>query len=282
MFDTAAVIDLGSNSVRLTVADQEDILFRQREYVRLSQNMGKDNVLKEEPIQRTIEALTAMKKTIEENHIESVYTVATEAVRRAVNRNSFLERVHYETGFIFSILSGEQEAYYDYLGVCHTMDVHDGVILDTGGGSTEFVLMKQRKLINWSHIPFGAVILTEQFGTLEEAEQIVENEIKKLTWLHEAYDLNIIGLGGSIRAVGQNSNEYLTREEVLSFYNRLKSMSIEQIAGLNGVSSERADIFAGGLIPLTVFMKQARSKGLLFSDTSLREGILYEHFSKKG
>lgn len=280
MFDTAAVIDLGSNSVRLTVADQDGVILRQREYVRLSERMGKDNVLKEGPIQRTIDALLEMKSTIRENHIETVYTVATEAVRRAVNQNAFLERIHYETGFIFSVLSGEQEAYYDYLGVRYAMDVRDAVILDTGGGSTEFVLVKEGQFAGWGHIPYGAVILTEQFGTLEEAEQAVRCEIKKLSWLKEAKNLDVVGLGGSIRAVGQNSKEYLTYEEVQSFYCQVRDMSVEQRAQLKGVSPNRADIFAGGLVPLTVFMKEADASGLRFSDTSLREGILYEHFFK--
>ncbi len=278
MFDTAAVIDLGSNSVRLTVADQDRVVFRQREYVRLSERMGKDNVLKEGPIQRTIDALMEMKNTIRDNHIETVYTVATEAVRRAVNQNAFLERVHYETGLIFSVLSGEQEAYYDYLGVRYAMDVRDCVILDTGGGSTEFVLVKNGEFAGWGHIPFGAVILTEQFRTLEEAEMAVRREIKELSWLEQAQNLDVVGLGGSIRAVGQNSKEYLTCEEVQEFYSRVREMNVEQRAKLKGVSPNRADIFAGGLVPLTVFMKEASARGLRFSDTSLREGILYEHF----
>ena len=133
-----AVIDLGSNSVRLRITEINEsgnynLVSYEKEYVRLSENMGPEKMLKSAPMDRTIKALQHFKQLCMALENVRVIAVATAAVRQAVNQTEFLKRVKAETGFSFKVISGEREAYLDYVGVTRTLPIKNGLIIDITG-----------------------------------------------------------------------------------------------------------------------------------------------------
>lgn len=134
------------------------------EMVRLSEGMGEEKILKEKPMERTIHALMYFKKLLEVHETVEVYALATAAVRMAKNQAEFLQCVKQTTGFEFKVLTGHEEAYYDYLGVVNSMSLENALILDIGGASTELIWMKDRKLVEAVSLPIGSVSLSERFN----------------------------------------------------------------------------------------------------------------------
>lgn len=133
-----AVIDLGSNSVRLKISEllpDNEAVTKQyvKRYVRLSSQMGPEKTLKKEPVERTLDALREFRTICDQYSRLKVIAVATAAVRQAQNQAEFLQRAKKETGFDIQVISGAQEAYLDYVGVTHSLEIDRGLIIDTGG-----------------------------------------------------------------------------------------------------------------------------------------------------
>lgn len=303
MRNSIAIIDLGSNSIRLNIyavndLDGYSIHEQASEMVRLSEGLGSDLILKEAPIQRTIRALAYFKKLIEVNSVQSVYALATAAVRMAVNQSEFLDRVKSETGFDFMVLSGDQEAYYDYLGVVNSMELRDALIVDIGGGSTELIWMKDRKLERAVSLPLGSVTLSERFGDIksrkkrvEAAETHIKSIYKEISWLKHLKDSPIIGLGGVIRTLGkvdrarngyplENLHNYRLHEsEVAEICAQIFDSPQKDLENIQGISKRRADIIALGILPFKCLFERIDAPEIRISGNGLRDGFFYEkHF----
>ena len=164
-----AVLDLGSNSVRMEIYQifsdgSYKSIRKEKRLVCLSEKMGKEKKLRPVPIRRTLEALKEFKKFLEIICVHEVRALATEAVRRASNRMEFLRQVKKETGFVFHVISGREEAYYDCLGVDFSLHMNRYMMIDTGGGSVEIALVIRGKMIHSASLPMGSVILSEKWG----------------------------------------------------------------------------------------------------------------------
>ncbi len=301
------VIDLGSNSVRLNIVQVYDngaynLLDQAKVMVRLSENLQGDHRLKTEPMERTIHAVKLFQKLLNTYEVKSVNAVATAAVRMASNGPEFLERVKRETGVEFHIISGQEEAYYDYLGAVNTIDLDNYVMIDIGGGSTEIAWVENRKLKESVSLPFGSVILTEAYMThehrsdgLRQAEVVVLEAMKKLSWLKKAKGYPIVGMGGVVRTLGKMDkqkkkypaislhNYQLSRKETLQLIKKLAESTPHEISQLPGANKERADILGPGVIPLKVLMELIDSEQFIVSGNGLRDGLFFEtYFGSKG
>jgi len=305
--DRIAIIDLGSNSVRMIIMKilengSYKMIDQAKEMVRLSEGMSQDSYLKPVAIQRTIGALKLFRKFIDSYEVENIVAIATAGVRNAINGIPFIEKVKVETGFDFNVIPGEMEAYYDYVGVINTIAVDDCVILDVGGGSTEIILVENRKIKNSVSIPYGAVNMTERFlGKGEEyarervlkLEGFVRDQLYRLGWLDDARGLPVVGLGGSIRTLAKINkraggyfleglhNYRMEPYEVEGVYTKVTNAKISERKEIPGLQKDRADIIAGGLVPLKVLMEYTDSKMLIISGNGLREGVFYKYYLKK-
>ena len=133
-----AIIDLGSNSVRMIILRIDErgahkMIEQAKVMVRLSQGTGETGELQPEPIERTIETLHLFQRLMTVHGTNRVIPVATAAVRDAANQKAFLDRVEEATGLSFTVLTGDEEATYDYLGVINTLPLQDFLLIDTGG-----------------------------------------------------------------------------------------------------------------------------------------------------
>lgn len=305
MNEKIAIIDLGSNSVRMNIYGINELggysVFEQaKEMVRLSQGLDQDGLLKHEPIRRTVNALKYFKRLMDVNNVSHIFALSTAAVRMAQNQKQFLETVKNEIGLEFKVLSGQEEAYYDYLGVINTIAFDDAVLVDIGGGSTEIVLVKNRAFVQAISLPFGSVILTEHFKKqknrkkqIESAEKFVLDQLAEIPWLKEGEGLPLIGLGGIIRSIGKvhrNINQYpienfhnykMPSKEVESVIDLIHNTPPEDIDKIDGINKRRADLMTLGTIPLKVLMHYIKATEMRISAYGLRDGYFLEFLNTK-
>ncbi|GAB6099792.1 Ppx/GppA phosphatase family protein [Halanaerocella petrolearia] len=284
-------VDLGTNSVRLLVAEiDEDGLKRLNQELkvpRLGENIHQNGFLKEDAIKRTIKVLQGYKKVVKRFNAQPSI-IATSAVRDANNREEFVTRVKKEVGWKVTPISGEEEARLSYLGVISELSelARDTLVIDIGGGSTEFIWGQQENLTEYKSINLGAIRLTESFGDdLKEMKQDVKTKLEPVLSSYSTTEL--VGVGGTITTLSaiDNSLEDYQREVVhastLSYnrveeiLDRLASLSLSDREEVIGLDADRADIILAGIIILLVIMEQTKIDNITVSDAGILEGIVH-------
>lgn len=305
--ENLAIVDLGSNSARMAITEvAPDGRFREikrvKENTRLSEGMGREKVLQEAAMTRTIEALKRFKQLYEGIPNVKVRAITTAAVRQAQNRQEFLNRVQKEVGIQLQVLSGKKEAYYDYLGVIRTLKLNHCLILDVGGASCELVLVQQRRARDLISIPVGAVNLSEQFHLngyvrsvdLFRAQVAMNDRLKKIPWLRYATRVPIVLLGGANRTLARMAWAYhhrhhrrtihgyqLSARAVYATYRELLNRNLAQRKRIPGLEPERADIIVGGMLPLVSLLQRNTDGRVIFSESGVREGIITEYVNQR-
>lgn len=298
------VIDLGSNSVRLKISEVQEngqtlTKHYEKRYVRLSSQMGPEKILKEEPIQRTLGALRDFRQICDQYQDKKVVAVATAAVRQAKNQQEFLQRAKEASDFDIQVISGEQEAYLDYVGVTSVQPLKRGIIIDTGGASMELIAVEDGAAEETVSIPFGSVTLSQRYhlgdrikaADLFDAMVEVDEVLSHQRWLNRFRRTKIIALGGSNRALAKiyrwrNAVDgkaapvqglTLRSETAFAIMHQLLEADQATRANIRGVMKERADVVIGGLLPLLALMQQLAIDEVSFSNSGLREGVLVKY-----
>lgn len=300
-----AVIDLGSNSARMVLANILDggyfVVFDElKETVRLGAEMEKDGFLKPLRIAQAIKTLKMFRKLCDANNIppNKIFAVATNAVRRAKNQKSFLEEVNSVCGFRLNVLSQEEEATRIYQGVINSLDVPKGLIVDISGSSTQLIHYNRRNILNFANLPFGSITLTDLFKDdnvppevqAEKIEKFIGDQLSNIDWIRELEpDVQMIGVGGSFRNLGKISrmlrryplemahNYHLPREEFYSIYDMLKVLDTDKRMTIKGLSSGRADIFVSALACIKGVLNATNFEKVIVSGCGLREGIFFNY-----
>ncbi|MBK3495366.1 Ppx/GppA family phosphatase [Viridibacillus sp. YIM B01967] len=300
-----AIIDIGSNTIRLVLytydpqrglKEVENI----KAVARLRNYLQADHVMTEEGIQKLEQVLLFFRDILNDYRIEDVRAIATASIRQAQNGTEIIERMLKKTGIKIELITGEQEAYFGYFAVAHTLATPSAVTIDIGGGSTELTYFRDKEL-QYSHsFPFGSVSLKQQFiegdtMTKEEGEKIYEFAKKKfeiLPWLNNI-KLPVVGIGGSARNMAkldQRKKDYpisgvhqyeMTKEDFTSISQEVLSLSFEELMQLDGLSSDRADIIVPVLEVFQALMDVVGSETFQFSRKGLREGLVIERILKK-
>jgi exopolyphosphatase/guanosine-5'-triphosphate,3'-diphosphate pyrophosphatase len=302
------VIDLGSNSVRMQISQIDDyggytVMGYFREYVRLSENMGKEMTLKEEPMNRTIQALKDFKTRYTQYDNVVVKAVATAAVRGAKNQAEFLKRVKDEVRLDLQVISGSTEAYLDYVGVVNTLPVRNGIIMDCGGASTELIWVQNGACKERVSIPIGSVVLSQNYNLadtisasdLYSAMNAAGQKISTVRWLGQVHNLPLIALGGSNRTIAKIHRREVTDEVdelpdihgmhlpphyIFNLISKLIAMNKDERMKIPGLAKNRADVIIGGLIPISLVLRNLQISEVIFSNCGLRDGVLFEYLRK--
>jgi exopolyphosphatase/guanosine-5'-triphosphate,3'-diphosphate pyrophosphatase len=299
------IIDIGSNSIRLIIVQiNKDNSFRVIDEIKESVRLGKDMTaggdLNPLRMDNAIFTLAFFKRLCIIHNITEILAVATEAVRRASNQIEFINRVKAELSIEIRVLTGIEEAYYDYFGAINSMDFSDALIVDIGGSSSELIFVENRKLKYSISLPFGAINLTEKFSLQKAMNNKSETAVKEfltslfkdIPWLKGVKNVPIIGIGGTIRNVGKlhkKKNNYpidnlhnyrIPTNEVLDIYDQIKVKDASQRKKLKGLSKERSDIFVGATTVLVSLIEYLDLKELHVSGSGLRDGYLYEYIFK--
>ena len=301
--DVRAAIDIGTNSIHLVVARVDpdggfDVLTREKESVRLGHGSGEMSELDGNAIDRGIATLTQMRR-VADVYGATINAVATSAVREATNRDVFLTRARDEAGIDVQVISGVEEARLIHLGVLQAVPVFDRrhLVVDIGGGSTEFVVGQAGQELLARSVKLGAIRITDRFfdeGTIRPREvrdcrAFLHAYLAPL--VHEVAEWGFevaVGSSGTINAIaamnehrsGRDStrnvnNVRFDRDELAGVIDDiLTARSTEERAQLGGLDQRRADIIVGGALLLEQIFDDLHITEMVVSEYALREGVL--------
>jgi exopolyphosphatase/guanosine-5'-triphosphate,3'-diphosphate pyrophosphatase len=168
--ETLGAIDIGTNSFHLVVAKIHSnksftVLTKDKEVVRLGNASNDMKYITEEAMQRGISVLKRFKLVCQSFEVEKIRAVATSATREAINKDEFIRRVKHDTGIEIEVISGNEEARLIYLGALQALPIYNEkvLVIDIGGGSTEFLIGKRGNIKYANSIKLGAVRMTQKF-----------------------------------------------------------------------------------------------------------------------
>ncbi|MCD8522365.1 MAG: exopolyphosphatase [Saccharospirillaceae bacterium] len=297
MSDLIAAVDLGSNSFHMVIAQefQGEIrtLERRGQKVQLAAGLDERSILSEESQQRGLECLREFAQFMQGMDPRRVSVLATNALRAARNRQQFIERAEEILGYPIEVIAGREEARLIYLGVAHTLadDAGRRLVVDIGGGSTEFIIGERFEPKALESLHMGCVSYTKQFfpdGVITEARfndavdaarqelMNIEAHYKQLGW-HSA-----VGSSGTIRAAEQAlvengwEAEGITSAGLKKLRKQMLQYATTDEVSLPGVKPERRQVFIGGLAILQAVFDTFGLERMMYSDGALREGALWD------
>jgi exopolyphosphatase/guanosine-5'-triphosphate,3'-diphosphate pyrophosphatase len=308
-----AAIDIGTNSFHLFIAKVDSKgrfteITRDKEVVRLGSSSNDMKYISPEAMDRGVNALKRF-SLICNSYKAEVIAVATSATREALNKEEFISRVKNETGIEINIVSGFEEARLIYLGVLQSLNIYDRRILliDIGGGSTEFLVGEKGNVIYANSTKIGAVRLSNKYfkdkkitsGQISDAEQFVKVALNPVVRHLENMEYEIaIGSSGTIMNIGSIINaDGIQNEETDVYMNgfviKKKQLlaatdliySAETLAekiGIPGLDPKRADIITAGAVILRQIFGELRIDKMTVSNYALREGIIANHIQQSG
>jgi exopolyphosphatase/guanosine-5'-triphosphate,3'-diphosphate pyrophosphatase len=297
-------VDIGTNSVRLLVADVDGhgrdaklrTLDRRMHITRLGQGVDRARALAPEAVARTLDVLREYRAALDEHGVERVRATATSAARDAGNRDEFFATARDALGLTPELLAGEEEAKLSFLGATADLDAPAPfLVVDIGGGSTEFVLGTEEPT-GLVSLDIGCVRVTEQFLQSDPpAPEELANAVATVRDLvvdvprvvpGAADARTLVGLAGTITtiaAVEQGLPEYdpdrihhfrLTREAAEDVFRTLATESAAQRAHNPGLEPGRVDVIVGGAIVLVSILRVLGYDEVLVSEADILDGLV--------
>ena len=296
-YDFAAAIDLGSNSFHMIVARMQNgqpvIIDRIREMVRLADGMDHDGSLLPQPQKRALECLKRFGQRLAEFPAGSVRVVGTNTLRSATNAEEFLSDAERALGHPIDIISGVEEARLIYIGAAHSLagNEQQRLVMDIGGSSTELIIGTGHDPRYMESLEMGCVTMTQDYfpdgnitaKRIEKAWLFAQTELEPHVGTFRRFGWQeAIGTSGTIRAVKKViitagwTGGKITPEALRKLLSVLAEK--QQIANikLEGLSTERAPVFIGGVIVLLATFEALEIQSMAVSDGALREGLLYD------
>jgi exopolyphosphatase/guanosine-5'-triphosphate,3'-diphosphate pyrophosphatase len=296
-----AAIDIGSNSVRLVVADalpgdQFRVIDEERRSTRLARKLGSTGRLDHAAVEDTLECLRHFKKLAEGLGVDDLQTIATCAVREATDGDLFVQRALDEAGLDVEAIPANDEALYAFRSVQRAFDISDRntAVVDIGGGSTEIVLASAGYVEKIHSTRLGAVRMTELFGRggglfgddYSELVRQVDRELKKKIKKKPFVPQMIYGTGGTFTSLAsmiiESRNEdsqmlwgyRITRADVRHMLDRVSGMSAKERRSVPGLSADRADIIVAGIVIVDRIMARLKTNILRVHTGGVRDGLL--------
>ncbi len=298
-----ASIDIGTNTILLLIAeiDQKKLkpLFEAETVVRLGEGLQKNGVLSQEAMERGFQTLTRYLEQCSTMDVKKILAVGTSALREAKNSEYFLKMTKEKLNLSIEIISGEEEAQLSFLAVARDLkDLKKStMVIDVGGGSTEFILGKGNHITQWVSLPLGIVHFTEQYlvsGPVKEEEwEKMEMEIRKLLPRipHPKEPLLMVSIGGTgttLASVEQGLEEFipekihhfvLKKEALKNQLHLYRSKTMDERRKIPGLPSARADVILAGAAILYMTMEKLDCPSVLISCHGVRYGLLYKSIS---
>jgi exopolyphosphatase / guanosine-5'-triphosphate,3'-diphosphate pyrophosphatase len=296
--DTVAAIDLGSNSFHMIVARLDEtgtlsVIDRLRETVRLGGGLNKRGSLSESAQQRAFDCLEIFAQRIRGLPRSAVRIAGTNTLRVAVNANAFVRKAENILDHPIEIIAGREEARLIYLGVAHGLATKPGkrLVVDIGGGSTEFIVGQGMQPLRRESLYTGCVSASKRFfkkGKLTNKAFYKAVLDAELTLYSQSSDFTAenwdeaIGCSGTIKAISNIVHQQGWCTEGIS-YQSLQILRDTMVAAehidklkLDGLSESRTPVIAGGLSVLLAVFKTLNIDIMQVSDQSMREGLLYD------
>lgn len=301
-----AAVDLGSNSFRLSVGRIEErngeahvfAIDRLKETVRLAAGLDDNKILSDEAIQRAVGVLKRFSERIQDFHPSQVRAIATNTFRVAKNREILLQKAEEALGFPIQVVSGPEEARLVFSGVAHELPISDKnrLVIDIGGGSTEFIIGKGYQAVLVKSLLVGCVSFTKLYfpggsvtaEAFKKAEinarnqiQVLSKSYRKLGWA-EAF-----GSSGSAKAIVAvlQASGFSERGITLEGMEKLKKVLIKTGSAnsplLLDLKDDRIEVLPAGLAIMMAAFKELKIQQMNQGEGALRVGVLYDMLGRK-
>jgi exopolyphosphatase/guanosine-5'-triphosphate,3'-diphosphate pyrophosphatase len=291
---SVAVIDIGSNSVRLVVyealARSLITLFNEKTLCGLGREVQTTGLLAPDAVDKALTSLRRFRALCRVMKVGRVHAIATAACRDATNGADFIARAERICGVRIEILSGSREARLSALGVISGIHRPDGIVGDLGGGSLEVVDVRGHRVSGGVTLPLGSLALQDlSHKSLKRAERIVRTELSAVAELKEGRGRAFYAVGGTWRALARIhiiQSEYplgvmhgysIPAPDALDFARRLRRLvAANMLANIEVVADARRPLLAYAALVLEYIIRVAQPKTIVFSTFGVREGLLYE------
>jgi exopolyphosphatase/guanosine-5'-triphosphate,3'-diphosphate pyrophosphatase len=291
---SVAVIDIGSNSVRLvvyeTMARSLITIFNEKALCGLGREVQSTGLLAPDAVTKALTALRRFRALCRVMRVGRVHAIATAACRDASNGPDFIAKAERICGSTIEILSGPREAKLSALGVISGVHRPDGVVGDLGGGSLELIDVKGNRVRGGLTLPLGSLALQDMsHRSVKRAERIVRSELTDVALIKGGRARTFYAVGGTWRAlarihivqsgypIGVMHGYSISAAEALDFVLRLRRLvATDTLANIEVVADARRPLLAYAALVLEYIIRVARPKTIVFSTFGVREGLFYE------
>ena len=303
------IIDLGTNTFNLLLAEVEDqkyrVFYKTKIVVKLGQGGITKNFIAQTPYQRGLDALTKHREKLIEEGITEFYAVATSAIRSADNGPEFVKEVKDKLGILIQVIDGDTEAELIYKGVIQALDLEETpkLIIDIGGGSTEFIIANQQETFWKKSYKLGAARLLEKFNPADPIELTdiaaidshLEETLAEMIEMAEVYEVNcLIGSSGSFDTLAEmisckNGDCNLWKKKknytfLMADYNQIQRVISEATLAerlkMEGLIPMRADMIVIAVVVINFILNRLIIHDLRLSNFALKEGLLQSLVTK--
>ncbi len=287
-----AVIDIGSNSIRLLVYDgavrSPTPLFNEKVLGGLGRKMASTGRLGDKAMERAVWALRRFRAIVDQMGVQHRYTVATEAVRRAENGRDFIMRAENACGCAIRVIDGREEAQLAAAGVAAGFVAPDGIAGDLGGGSLELIDLKGVTVNSETSVPLGSLNLIDATGKdYSKACNYIDGVLEKIDWLPKGRGRPFYAIGGTWRAVARLHmlesdyplsivHHYMMTPKQLETLCDAVLTRPQSLKSFSKLSDARREMLPHGILVLRRLAKLARPSEIIFSAFGVREGLVYQ------
>jgi exopolyphosphatase/guanosine-5'-triphosphate,3'-diphosphate pyrophosphatase len=287
-----AVIDIGSNSVRLVVYEgitrSPTPLFNEKTLAGLGREVQTKGLLPADAVEKALAALKRFRALCDTMRVQKLWVVATAACRDARNGKEFIAAAEQICRTKIDIISGQREAELTALGVVSGFHKPDGIVGDLGGGSLELVDVHGARIKPGTTLPLGGLALEDLAGhSVKRAEKIVKDSFDGLKLLKAGKGRSFYAVGGTWRALGHLHmaqtgyplhvmHGYVIRaKEALEFARLVRRVNPESLSQIDVVNAARRELLPYAALVLEHIVRTADPRDVVFSALGVREGLLY-------
>jgi exopolyphosphatase / guanosine-5'-triphosphate,3'-diphosphate pyrophosphatase len=301
-----AAIDVGTNTIRLTVAEVQDddtyrILDEEREMVRLGEHLDKTGRLSQAAMDRALAAIGKMKGIADGFKVSQTRAIATSAVREAANGRSFIREVSRQHKVRIDVISGEEEAQLAFRTATRHFDFHGRptAVVDIGGGSVEVILSAGTAIDHVYSLPLGAVRVTERLVRSDplkpkhwkQMKEEIDRGLREVIRQPNHRAELMIGSGGTFTALahmskwqregrhGSVQGYVLSPAEIIHLVRRLRETPLEGRREIPGLSPDRADIIVAGASVISRVVRGLNTQQVMVNERGIRDGLLLHMIS---
>ena len=299
-------IDIGTNSMRLLIADYKNNKIENRKkYInitRIGQGVDDKGYITEEALERNLNALKEFADKCIEEKCEKVYCMGTSALRDSKNGQDFVNRAKELTNIDVKIICGEEESNLGFMGVLEGAGGDKSnyiLVLDIGGGSTEFIVGNEDGIKFCKSENVGALRMTEKFITTDPIsdeefskmsgfiEKTISSTLDKIKGMHVS---KLVGIGGAITSLSAMNqqlevysmekvhNSVVTKKDLEKILQNLKKMTLSDKKTIKGLQPKRADIITAGVKILHIVMEKLEIEKIMISEYDNLEGLICLNF----
>lgn len=298
------MIDIGSNTIRMAIylieGSHIEMLLKKKHTVGLASYL-KDNVMQPEGIDKAAEILNEFRGFLTTFQVTQVTAFTTAALRNAENSREAVAEIERRTGFSIRVITGDEEAEFDFIGATHNLQNDSGLLIDIGGGSTEIVSYRDRTIRYKTSLPIGSLGLRTRYVTellpsaseclamRSEAGRMIENLDMPVSMPETA----VVGIGGTFKGatalynamfnqpasnVRMETRRFMT---MISALQRDQGMTQELAILLMRTVPDRIRTIVPGLILADVLARRFHGKVITYSNSGVREGYIYDQILGK-